>query len=213
VLPTAVVPTTEAAGPQIAPTTKPTQPTVLIVPDSSKTIKVTFTSVDPNSGMVTVKPTDGGADETYTVAAGAPITLDGRDADLAKVLAAGSATGTITVLGKTVTSIAAETPPWWTRIFNSSPLMLMIPVLLLFLFVSMRNKRKQEKAQQQKLSSIKRGDRIQTIGGIIGNVVQTDEARVLVKVDESNNTKIWFARSAVGRVLGEEKSSDSKTTK
>ena len=84
----------------------------------------------------------------------------------------------------------------------------MIVGVFVVMMLSMRNKRAQEKAQQERLNAVKRGDRIQTIGGIIGNVVQTDEARVLVKVDESNNTKIWFARSAVGKVLGEEKSAD-----
>ncbi len=106
--------------------------------------------------------------------------------------------------GKIATSISAETPSWWVKLGKSNPLLLMIVPLGLFLLLSVRNKRKQEKAQQERLGSIKRGDRIQTIGGIIGNVVQTEEGRVLVKVDESNNTKIWFARSAVGRVLGEE---------
>ena len=77
------------------------------------------------------------------------------------------------------------------------------------LFVQMRNKKRTENAQKERLNAIKRGDRVQTIGGIIGNVVQAEEARILIKVDESNNTKIWFARSAVGRVLGEEKSDKS----
>ena len=80
------------------------------------------------------------------------------------------------------------------------------------LIVQMRNKKRTETAQKERLNAIKRGDRVQTIGGIIGNVVQAEESRILIKVDESNNTKIWFARSAVGRVLGEEKT-DGKTTK
>lgn len=207
--------TTEGSGTLILPTTKPTQPSVVIAPETGSPVKVTFTGVDATARMVSVKVADTGKDETYAVPADTPITLDGKSigSDLGLLASAGSATGMITTSGKAVTSIAAESAPWWSKIGSTSPIVLMIPVLLLFLFVSMRNKRKQEKAQQEKLGSIKRGDRIQTIGGIIGNVVQTEEARVLVKVDESNNTKIWFARSAVGRVLGEEKSSDSKTTK
>ncbi len=95
--------------------------------------------------------------------------------------------------------------PWWAGI-RSIPLpFLLIPVFALMLIVQMRNKKRTEKAQKDRLEAIKRGDRVQTIGGIIGNVVQAEETRILIKVDESNNTKIWFARSAVGRVLGEEK--------
>ena len=51
--------------------------------------------------------------------------------------------------------------------------------------------------------------RVQTIGGIIGKVVEADdEDRILVKVDETSNTKIWFTRNAIHRVLGEEKSAE-----
>jgi preprotein translocase subunit YajC len=201
----------------MSPTTSPTttQASVAAAADAGKvvTVKGTFIKMDPIAKTVTVKP-EGGTEETYSVITGVTaITLDNKSVEWDALASAGSATGTITASGNTATSIVAETPPWWAKIFNQSPLMLMIIPLGLFLLLSVRNKKKQERAQQEKLGSIKRGDRIQTIGGIIGNVVQTDEARVLVKVDESNNTKIWFARSAVGRVLGEEKSSDAKTTK
>jgi preprotein translocase subunit YajC len=55
------------------------------------------------------------------------------------------------------------------------------------------------------LKQLKRGDRIQTIGGIQGAVVRAEESRVEVKVDESSNTKIWFARTAIARVIEAEK--------
>ena len=51
------------------------------------------------------------------------------------------------------------------------------------------------------LDNLKRGDRVQTIGGIIGTVVEARETEVVVKVDETNNTKIRFARKAITRVL------------
>jgi preprotein translocase subunit YajC len=65
-------------------------------------------------------------------------------------------------------------------------------------------KRKKDKERQLSLSNIKRGDEITTIGGIIGKVVDPKEDRVLVKVDETSNTKIWFARSAIARVTAED---------
>ena len=52
---------------------------------------------------------------------------------------------------------------------------------------------------------LKRGDRVQTIGGILGTVVETRDGEVLLKVDEGNNTKIRFSRNAIHRVLEEEK--------
>ena len=70
-------------------------------------------------------------------------------------------------------------------------------------------KRKQDKNRQQMLKEMSRGAEVQTIGGIIGKVVEARDDRVLVKVDESSNTKIWFSRSAIARVVAE----DSKDAK
>jgi preprotein translocase subunit YajC len=55
------------------------------------------------------------------------------------------------------------------------------------------------------LEQMKRGDRVQTIGGILGKVVEAEPEKVLLKVDESSNTKIWFSRNAIHRVLTDEK--------
>ena len=60
------------------------------------------------------------------------------------------------------------------------------------------------------LDNMKRGDRIQTIGGILGTVVEVREGEVVVKVDESNNTKIKFSRSAIQRVVTEEDKAEVK---
>ena len=82
------------------------------------------------------------------------------------------------------------------------------PLILLavfFWFMVSGSKRKQEKEREKMLKDLKRGDRVQTIGGIIGNVVEVRDNEVVVKVDESSNTKIHFARSAIHRVIDEEK--------
>jgi preprotein translocase subunit YajC len=46
---------------------------------------------------------------------------------------------------------------------------------------------------------------VQTIGGIIGTVVESRENEVVLKVDETSNTKIKFSRNAIHRVLTDEK--------
>jgi preprotein translocase subunit YajC len=51
------------------------------------------------------------------------------------------------------------------------------------------------------VSAIKKHDRVQTIGGVIGSVVEIKPDYVVLKVDESSNTRITFARSAVQQVL------------
>lgn len=97
------------------------------------------------------------------------------------------------------TSQNVETP-WFAN--SWVPLILAMVVLYFFVF---RSKNKQEKQRVKMLNELSKGDRIQTIGGIMGTVVETRENEVVVKVDETSNTKITFSRNAIHRVLEEEK--------
>jgi len=74
-----------------------------------------------------------------------------------------------------------------------------------------RSKKRQERERTDMLSGMKRGDRVQTIGGIIGKVVEVDGQEVLVKVDETSNTKIRFRRDAIHRVIGDESKAEAAT--
>jgi preprotein translocase subunit YajC len=90
--------------------------------------------------------------------------------------------------------------PGWFQ-FLSSPMFLILLMLALFMFISAGGKRKEERKRRDMLSQIKKGDEVVTIGGQIGKVIEAREDRVQLKVDESSNTKIWFLRSAIHRVL------------
>ncbi len=72
--------------------------------------------------------------------------------------------------------------------------------LILFSILSSRKERKRREAL---LASIRKHDRVQTIGGIIGSVVEVKPDIVVIKVDEASNTRLTFARSAVQQVLKE----------
>jgi preprotein translocase subunit YajC len=89
--------------------------------------------------------------------------------------------------------------------FYASPWFPAILGLLVFYFILIRPQKNKEKAKNNMLANLKRGDRVQTIGGILGTVVEAREDEVVVKVDESNNTKVKFTRTAIHRVLEEEK--------
>ena len=105
---------------------------------------------------------------------------------------------------QSTTTTAATQPvpaPWWAN--SMFPLIMGLVILYFFIF---RNKRGGEKKREGMLSQLKKGDKIQTIGGIIGTVLTVDDSEVLVKVDETSNTKIRFSRNAIHRVLSEEKS-------
>jgi preprotein translocase subunit YajC len=102
-----------------------------------------------------------------------------------------------TPANKTPAPQAADTATWMV------PLMI---IMLVFYVLVFRSKRKQDRQRSNMLQQLKRGDRIQTIGGILGTVVEARETEVVVKVDESNNIKLRFNRSAIHRVIEEEKS-------
>ncbi len=75
-------------------------------------------------------------------------------------------------------------------------------VVLLFVFMG-RGGRKKEAARKQMLGELKKGDKVTTIGGIIGNVVEVREDEITVKVDES--TRMKFSRRAISHVNDGEK--------
>jgi preprotein translocase subunit YajC len=108
-----------------------------------------------------------------------------------------------TFIAQTTGPTTRQARPQWTDLLTS-PIVPLVLVMVVFLVFSSRTRRRQEKAKQDMLGAMKRGDRVQTIGGILGNVVEVREDRVLLKVDEGNNTKVWFARSAIARVIGDE---------
>ncbi len=80
------------------------------------------------------------------------------------------------------------------------PLILIVGV---FMWWMSRSRRKERQRYEDMLRNLKRNDRVQTIGGILGTVVETrdKENEVVVKVDEANNVKIRFNRSAIKEVI------------
>lgn len=92
-----------------------------------------------------------------------------------------------------------------------------IPVILMigvFYWILMRGQRKEQRRYQDMLAALKRNDRVQTVGGILGTVVDVRGDEVVVKVDEANNVKLRFVRSAIKTVIADtspDKKEPSKT--
>ncbi len=73
-------------------------------------------------------------------------------------------------------------------------------IMLLLIFVVMwffmiRPQRKQQKELQAFRDSLKKGDKVVTIGGIYGTVYEIKEGYVLIEVD--NNVKIRVSKQAL----------------
>ena len=79
---------------------------------------------------------------------------------------------------------------------------LMFVVMYLILF---RGPRKKQQQHKQMVQTLQKNDRVRTIGGIIGTVVDVKDDEITLKVDESNNIKIKIATSAIGKNLSKDK--------
>ena len=76
-------------------------------------------------------------------------------------------------------------------------------VMLIFYFILFRGQRKKQKQRKDMLAALKKGDRVMTIGGIIGTALAVKDTEVVVKVDEGANVKMTFVRTAIDRVVTE----------
>jgi preprotein translocase subunit YajC len=83
-----------------------------------------------------------------------------------------------------------------------------------FYLILLRPERRKRAELDTMLKNLKKNDRVVTIGGILGTVVQAgqDSDEVTLRVDESNNTRIRVLRSSISRVLASESSGDVKTS-
>ena len=76
------------------------------------------------------------------------------------------------------------------------PAIIIGALVLMWVFAS-RSKRKQETKRREMLASLNKGDKVVSIGGICGTIVETREDEVVVKVDDTGNVRMRFARWAI----------------
>ncbi len=83
----------------------------------------------------------------------------------------------------------------------SSFVFIMAIFVMLMWWVMGSSQRKEKKKRASMLEALKKGDKVQTIGGVIASVVEVRENDVVLKVDDSSNTRIRFTRGAIQSVL------------
>ncbi|MBP86091.1 MAG: preprotein translocase subunit YajC [Planctomycetaceae bacterium] len=88
----------------------------------------------------------------------------------------------------------------------------MIIIGLLFYFLIARPERKRKAEMNDMLGNLKKNDRVVTVGGLYGVVVNVskDAEDVTLRVDDSNNTRLRVLRSAISRVIVDSDNSGSK---
>lgn len=90
----------------------------------------------------------------------------------------------------------------------------LIPLILMFVvfyFFLIRPQQKRQKERTSMLNSLKKGDKVVTIGGIHGKIVELGEERVTLKV--SDNTRLVFERSAINSVASDDQPASENESK
>ncbi len=84
-------------------------------------------------------------------------------------------------------------------------LLLIGSLMFLFYVLILRPQKRQEQERQKMLQSIEKGDKVVTIGGIYGLVVDIDEQSKIVTLEVAKNVKIDFMLSAISQVVKKKK--------
>ena len=78
----------------------------------------------------------------------------------------------------------------------ASPLIMMVAMLAIFYFMLIRPENKRKKEAEQMRSSVKTGDKITTIGGIIGTVVSVKDEKFVMETG-ADQVRIELAKWAI----------------
>lgn len=88
--------------------------------------------------------------------------------------------------------------PW----FLTGPWIPFLLIGIMFYFLMIRPERKKREEMSGMRANLKKNDRVVTIGGIHGVVVNAQGADdITLRVDESTNTRIRIRRAAVDQVI------------
>jgi preprotein translocase subunit YajC len=80
--------------------------------------------------------------------------------------------------------------------------MMMVPFIILIgvmIAISVRTSSKEKKKREEMMNSIRKGTKIMTTGGILGEIAEVQKDQFLLKV--ANNVQIAISRSAVAQVI------------
>lgn len=89
--------------------------------------------------------------------------------------------------------------------FLSTPLFPIFAIMLVFMFIMLPSERRRKAEQAKMLGGLSKNDRVVTIGGMVGTIVnaQKGDDMITLRIDENNNTRVTVLRSAVTRVLSD----------
>ena len=86
-------------------------------------------------------------------------------------------------------------------------LVMMAVIFAIIYFMMIMPQKKKQKETQNMLNNIKKGDRIVTIGGLLGTVGNVKDTTVMVKI--ADNTVVEFRKSSIATILNDSDKADS----
>ena len=86
--------------------------------------------------------------------------------------------------------------------------LIFIPILGIMYFLMIRPQQQKQKQQAEMLKRLKVGDKVRTVGGVLGTIKYVSEQTV--KLEVAPNTVIEFLRGAVDKVMEDTASDASK---
>ncbi|MFC0212563.1 preprotein translocase subunit YajC [Paenibacillus chartarius] len=101
---------------------------------------------------------------------------------------------------------AAPADTTTSLLYTWGPLVLMFVVLY---FLLIRPQQKRQKTRNQMLNSLKKGDKVVTIGGLHGTIQEITDDTVVLRVNDV--TRMTFDRSAINSVTASAPSPASKS--
>jgi preprotein translocase subunit YajC len=75
---------------------------------------------------------------------------------------------------------------------------MLIAIFAIFYFLMIRPESKRRRERQQMIDSLKRHDKVVTLGGLHGEVLDVHEDKIVIKIAE--NVKVEVAKSAISAV-------------
>ena len=77
-----------------------------------------------------------------------------------------------------------------------SSMIMLVVMLVVFYFMLIRPENKRKKEAEQMRASVKTGDKITTIGGIVGTVVNVKESKIVIETS-ADRVRIEFVKDAI----------------
>lgn len=95
---------------------------------------------------------------------------------------------------------SADAPPAWLQFLP------FVGMILIFWFLIIRPQMKRQKEHQQKISALKKGDRVVTAGGLIGKIVAVRDDEVDIEL--AQGVKVKAVKNTIGDVILPKASND-----